>query len=196
MAERGCAHCGNPFRLQYANSPQQYCSRSCGAARKNVRHGMSYTPVHNAWCDMRKRCTDPGHHAWDLYGGRGIRVCERWDRFENFYEDMGDKPDKTYSLERIDGNGNYEPGNCKWATKTEQSRNRRNVFTAEQDETLRTYLPQGYNFRQIGAMIGKTKTAVSARAYRLGLRSIALPPRKDSPLHFRAVFHDQHEVGK
>lgn len=196
---RHCPTCGAPFEVAYPSTVKKHCSRSCGAKpglSRNKRHGMSFTPVHNAWCDMRKRCSDPGHHAWSLYGGRGITVCARWDIFENFYEDMGDKPGKGYSIDRIDVNGNYEPSNCKWATQLEQSRNRRNAFGAELDEKLRTMLPKGYSYRQIGDLIGKTKGAVSARAKRLGLGSIALPARKSSELNFRAPVHEEntHDV--
>jgi hypothetical protein len=73
---------------------------------------------------MRQRCGNPRHPAWDDYGGRGIKVCDRWDRFENFLADMGERPAGT-SLERIDNSRGYEPGNCRWATRTDQNRNTR-----------------------------------------------------------------------
>lgn len=75
---------------------------------------------------MRARCTNPKERVYEYYGGRGISVCDRWlNSFENFFEDMGPRPSKKHSLERMDVNGNYEPGNCKWATRTEQGINRR-----------------------------------------------------------------------
>lgn len=104
-------------------------TKSCGclkaeAAGNRLRtHGMHRSPEYTAWQGMWRRCTDPKVERYPNYGGRGISVCDRWKSFENFYADMGDRPEGM-SIERKETNGNYEPGNCRWATSKEQGRNR------------------------------------------------------------------------
>lgn len=98
--------------------------KPCNAAYWRAHRGRK--PEYQAWIDMVRRCTQPARADWPDYGGRGITVCEQWrDDFEAFIADVGSRPGPGYSIERLDNSKGYEPGNCKWATRTEQLRNRR-----------------------------------------------------------------------
>ena len=91
------------------------------------RHGDNNSAEHRTWRIMKQRCYDPKHQAYNYYGGKGIIVCSRWrNSYINFITDMGRKPTEKHSIERRNGNGNYEPSNCYWATKHEQMANRSN----------------------------------------------------------------------
>lgn len=102
-------------------------SVSCGCHRRSSRtHGMSDTPEYVTWAHMVERCESVSCHAFSSYGGRGIAVCLRWrNSFPAFFEDMGPRPSLNHSIERINNDGNYKPGNCIWASAMEQQRNRR-----------------------------------------------------------------------
>lgn len=129
--------CGNEVTVLGENLKKGR-TRSCGCLAKehqrehgktiNLKHGQNHknnpTPEYRAWQSMIQRCENPNCHAYGDYGGRGISICKEWrESFEHFYRDMGPKPSHSHSLDRIDVNGNYEPGNCRWANKATQSRN-------------------------------------------------------------------------
>lgn len=92
----------------------------------NKRHGMWRTKTYLAWIDMRQRCLNPNNWHYQWYGARGITICERWDLFEHFLQDMGEKPSGNFTLERKDVNGPYCKSNCCWLPQSQQARNRRN----------------------------------------------------------------------
>lgn len=104
--------------------------------RGQIKHGKSDTPIYRIWSQMIERCTRVTHKRYALYGGRGIYVCDRWKKFENFYADMGDRP-AGRSLDRINNDGPYSPENCAWRTPREQAINSRNAHKITLDgETL------------------------------------------------------------
>lgn len=133
--------CGNTL-ITDAGGPRSGNTRSCGCLRSEATsarmatHRKGGTPEHRAWAHMLRRCRSPDEPMYPQYGGRGIRVCDRWLKFENFLADMGEKP-PGLSLDRIDVNGNYEPNNCRWATWLQQANNKQfNRRTEYMGETI------------------------------------------------------------
>src|SRR3990172_3476320 len=121
--------CGT-MRIIAGSSLRRELTTSCGCLQKEnivkrmTKHGMSHTKIYGIWEGMIERCHNPLSNNYRNYGMRGISVCERWRFFENFLEDMGEAI-LGMSIDRINNDGNYEPNNCRWATKKEQSRNKR-----------------------------------------------------------------------
>lgn len=123
--------CGDTTRvvasnLRSGNTKSCGCSKGAMCRATAVRHGLTGTKEHQAWSGMKKRCYRKQCKSYPDYGGRGITVCDRWfGSFEAFLEDMGPAPSRSHTIERVNNDGNYEPGNCIWATRLVQSRNRR-----------------------------------------------------------------------
>jgi hypothetical protein len=123
--------CGSPVKETWHNPVRRGIVQSCGCLWKetvpgnNKRHDKTGSRIYRLWSMMLDRCQNPRNRAYPRYGGRGIYVCESWKVFDNFYADMGDRPDGL-SLNRIDNDGPYAPWNCEWATNTTQGRNRTN----------------------------------------------------------------------
>lgn len=113
-------------------------TKSCGCHRRetSTKHGYAGSQTYRSWSQMKARCSTETTFAYEIYGGRGITYCARWERFENFLADMGEKPPNK-TLDRIDCNGNYTPENCRWATNTEQQRNKRNSANITVDGVTR-----------------------------------------------------------
>jgi len=129
----GTEHVRKGGQLRWAEKKglKQSCQR-CAA----TNHGMTDTPEFIAWNSMNVRCKNPSHKFFHRYGGRGIKICERWSEFVNFYADMGPRPTKFHSLDRIDNNLGYSPENCRWVTQRMQKVNQeRTVMISHNGKT-------------------------------------------------------------
>lgn len=125
-------------------------------------HGLSKTPEYRSWNQMRRRCLNPRSREYRYYGGRGITVCPQWSDFETFLSDMGKRPDLSYSLDRIDNHGNYEPSNCRWANQSAQNFNRRVLAPSR----LFTWRGETLSTHQWAKRVGMSPGVVTTRLHR------------------------------
>lgn len=138
-------------------------SKSCGclmremSAEAKTTHKLSSHKAYRSWIEMKSRCLNPDKEGFKDYGGRGITICPLWDTFEGFWQDMGDTWQEGLSIDRIDTDGNYDSGNCKWSTPKEQANNRRSNFlvTLDSGETM--------TLTQAAERHGLTAATVSSR---------------------------------
>lgn len=154
--------CGTERAVWDADMKRGY-SASCGCHRRetfiaaNTTHGMTGSQEYSSWLHMRRRCENPEDDGYQAYGGRGIKVCQRWlEDFSTFYADMGPAPGPNYSVDRIKNELGYEPGNCKWSTPVEQSNNRRDVPLYDYHGTPKT-IRQAINQSKTGICIQTVK---------------------------------------
>lgn len=157
-------------------------TRSCGCLQREelrerrFRHGQARpparTPEYRAWCQMKTRCTNPNCDKFQYYGGRGITICPQWiDSFEAFFADVGRKPNPRLTLDRINNEGNYEPGNVRWATAKQQAANQRRTAVERSAQSVRNlhirwHVRRGLvaeNCRYCGQESGPSPIAATAR---------------------------------
>lgn len=146
------------------------------------KHGQSYTPEYRAWVNLRSRCNSPTAPAYHDYGARGIRVCERWDSFETFYADMGQRPSPAHSIDRINNDGDYEPDNCRWTTNVEQQRNQRRTRFVRYNGMVAT----------IPEMAGALNISRSALWHMAARRSHGfefVPKQSPTPIYLSSPYH-------
>ena len=151
-------------------------TRSCGCIRKAqlkarvTTHGLSQHKLYETWQGMLKRCRNPNYREYAYYGGRGITVCERWEKFENFYADMSSTYAEGLSIDRLDNNKGYGPDNCKWATIVEQNRNKRSNVNVEINgkiQCLQDWCSEfGLNYRTVQTRIRDGKTPEQALTFK------------------------------
>lgn len=154
--------CGNEkeIRIEHVRTGRV---KRCGCKSASQTHGHSYSGAYGTWTNMKARCLRETSDVYSGYGGRGIKVCERWMSFENFLEDMGERPEEK-TLDRIDNDGNYCKENCRWATKSEQMNNRSNSRFLEykgEVKTMRDWAVSiGMDYNKLNSRINTLKWSV------------------------------------
>lgn len=169
--------CGRE-KLVLSNSLRRGLTSSCGS-HPPTTHGMSSTKAYKTWERIWQRTTNPKAKGYQNYGGRGIRVCRRWRRFENFHADMGDPPAPHLTIERKNNNGNYCRSNCRWATTAEQNinsrRNRRISYNGKTQTVMEWCRELGFNYSTIKFRLDVMLWTVE--------RALSTPPEYHRPPH-------------
>lgn len=143
-------------------------TKSCGCLKKelnscwNIIHGQSRKTTYRIWDGMRRRCGDPQNPQYRWYGAKGVTVCDKWQKFAGFFEDMGERP-PSMTIDRIDSNGNYEKANCRWSTMTDNLRNRSSVkLTVQKAQEIRDMLAaKAYTQKEIARFYGVDPSIIS-----------------------------------
>lgn len=168
--------CGTEKTVQVTNlgvtTESCGCVRSKLSAERKTTHGLSKLPEYTVWLEVIRRCTDDRRPYWANYGGRGITICDEWRQdFPAFFAHVGPRPTPNHSLDRINNDGNYEPGNIRWATKAEQAQNQRRRFVCKRNHRI-----EGDNEGRNAAgrfcrACNRLKSREAARAYRANKRA-------------------------
>jgi hypothetical protein len=154
--------------------------RDFETGRWAVVHGQRKTPEYACWAHMMQRCYDPNDRKFEIYGGRGIVVCDRWHDSANFLADMGKRPSRRHTLGRIDNDGNYEQSNCRWEMPAEQSRNRSTTkLTWAKVHEIRMLSNRGYSQNDLAREFGVTQANIWSVIHHQSWREdiTPLPPR-------------------
>jgi hypothetical protein len=167
--------CGQEVEVAANRLTSARPTRSCGCLsadtlrQRRFKHGLSLTYFHRTWSQIVQRCCNPNNPAYPRYGGRGIKVCDRWRHsLEAFAADMGERPSPAHSVDRVDNDGPYSPSNCRWATRTDQARNRQSshlIAAHGQTRTLQEWADlTGLNRSTIARRIARGLTGERAVA--------------------------------
>lgn len=171
VCDCGCSFSASGY--DFRSGKKQTCPQ-CSAERARVAttvHGMSESDEFRIWTGMLTRCYNKNAKSYRLYGGRGISICPRWrESFENFLSDMGQRPSKKHSIDRIDNDGNYEPSNCRWATAIEQARNKRTA--------VRVPSAEGVTIAEMAEKAGVTPSAMWLRVKKGKSPDLLRPSKK------------------
>lgn len=152
-----CKDCGKEFSQPTGKIGKQGCG-----CMKGVSHNLSSNPAYSPWKAMRARCNNPNHKRYVHYGGKGIKVCERWDSFEAFLADMGERPSLNHTIERRDNNVDYMPSNCYWLKAELQPKNRTyNKLNCDKVRQIRYMYSQKVKLKDIAEVMNCSISAIN-----------------------------------